>query len=156
MSLEAPKDVSWPGFLAEFINIYDWDRIRFNPDAVNILHTRLALCTGLLPCTFSLLGSGMDGADLQRIGNGTLVCKKDSGCLGLYISHVKLLCVGSSSGSPASSAPLEIAGAVLKLDNSSVVGCFSQIDGGSIRAYGGAFVQVREISCCQEFKTWRR
>ena len=150
MSLEAPKDVSWPDVdsVADFINIYDWDRIALNPSVVNILETRLVICTGPLPCMISLLGSGIDGADFQRIGNGTLVCMKKSGCLGLYVSKLRLRCAGSSTEAPASSAPLEIEGAVLKLDNSSVVGCISQTDGGSIKAYGGASVQVKKAFFC--------
>jgi hypothetical protein len=151
MRLEAPKDVSWPDSMADFLNINDWDRISLNADKVIILQTRLVLCTGPLPCMVSLLGSGIEGAGFQRVGNGTLVCMKKSGCLGLYISQVRLSCAGSSTEPPAPSAPLEIEGAVLKLDNSSVVGCVSQIDGGSIRAYGGAVVQVTKlIFCVQE------
>jgi hypothetical protein len=142
MSLDAPKDVFWPNLEADFINIYDWDRIRLNTYADNILQTRLVLCTGPVPCMVSLLGSGIEGTDFQRVGNGTLVCLKRSGCLGLYISQVRLRCARSSTEPPASNAPLEIEGAVLKLDKSIVLGCFSQTEGGSIKAYGGAFVQV--------------
>ncbi len=114
-----------------------------NPDLDNVLQARLVLCTGPLPCVVSLLGA--EGASLQRVGNGSLACLTSFGCSGLNISKVRLLCTGSRQESPASSAPLEIEGAVLKMDNSSLLGCFSQADGGSIRAYGGAFLQVRTV-----------
>jgi hypothetical protein len=98
-----------------------------------------------LPCAISLLGTGIEGASLQKVGNGSLICLASFGCSGMYLSSVRLLCAGTSAWSPASSPPLEIEGAVLKLEKSSVVGCFSKRDGGSLRAYGGAIVQVREV-----------
>uniref|UniRef100_A0A7S0MMZ5 Tyrosine-protein kinase ephrin type A/B receptor-like domain-containing protein n=1 Tax=Cryptomonas curvata TaxID=233186 RepID=A0A7S0MMZ5_9CRYP len=159
MSLETPKDVSWSDIhsVGEFINLYDWDRVVLNPDVENILQASLFLCLGPFPCVFSLLGVGTEEASLQRVGNGSLICLKSSGCLGLYISKVRILCVGGSTGSPAlaTRTPLEIEGALLKLENSTVLGCFSQTDGGSIRAYGGAIVQI-ESSIFQDCKSQDR
>jgi hypothetical protein len=128
--------------VGDFISIYDWDRLIVNPDEENILKAHIMLCAGPLPCLMSLLGHGIKGSELLRVGNGSLICLSGSGCSGLYISKVRLICAGGGQESPTASAPLEIEGAFLQLDNSSMSGCFSQVDGGSIRAYGGAFVQV--------------
>jgi hypothetical protein len=144
-ALEAPKDVSWhdqASVVGDFISIYDWDRLTLIPDEENILKAQIILCVGPLPCSMSLLGTGIQGAELLRIGNGSFICLSSSGCSGLYISKVRLICAGGGQESPTASAPLEVEGAFLQLDNSSMCGCFSQVDGGSIRAYGGAFVQV--------------
>jgi hypothetical protein len=142
--LEVPKDISWCNIdrVDNFINIYDWDRLIVNDNADNALQYRLVLCAGPLPCAITLLGAGMEKSSLQRMGNSSIVCLESLGCSGLNISKVKLHCSESSSQAPALSAPLDIEGAVLRLENSSVQGCFSQTDGGSVRAYGGAYVQV--------------
>ena len=141
-SLEAPKDVIWPDddslLLGHLVNIYDWDRLILNASADNMLLVRLVLCTGPLPCQVSLLGA--EGASLQRVGDGSFACLGSSGCLALNISNVRLLCAGNST-----LAPFEVEGAVLKLENSSILGCSSHADGGSVRAYGGAIVQVEWI-----------
>jgi hypothetical protein len=143
ITLEAPKDIYWSNIdaMEHFINVYDWDRFILNPDANNILQTKLLLCLGPLPCEIHLLGTGFEGANLKRAGNGSLVCMESLGCSGMYISEVMLLCLEHSS--PALSAPLEIEGAVLELNKSFLLGCFSQTDGGSVKAYGGASVLVR-------------
>ena len=144
-SLEAPKDVLWPenDTLGYFVNVYDWDRLILNADADNTLLVRLVLCTGPLPCKVSLLGG--EGASLQRVGNGSFACLGSVGCLALKISKLRLLCAGNNETQSSSSAPFEVEGAVLNLENSSLLGCFSQADGGSVRAYGGATVQVGTI-----------
>lgn len=152
-ALEAPKDVSWhdqASVVGDFISIYDWDRQTLNPDEENILKAHIILCAGPLPCLMSLLGHGIKGSELLRVGNGSLICLSGSGCSGLYISKVRLICAGGGQESPTASAPLEIEGAFLQLDNSSMCGCFSQVDGGSIRAYGGAFVQVAWLRAMRE------
>jgi hypothetical protein len=147
LGLEAPKDIPWTDIetMGNFINIYDWDRLSLNADLENVLKTRIVLCAGPLPCALSLLGTGVEGSSLQRVGNGSLICLESTGCSGLNISKVKLICSQKILEFPALSAPLEIEGAALSLENSSVLGCFSQKDGGSVRAYGGAYVQVREM-----------
>ncbi len=128
--------------MGKFINVYDWDRLILKPEVDNILQSRLVFCLGPLPCAASLLGTGNETANLKRVGNGSLVCMQSQGCSGLYILGVRLLCAESIANSTAFTGPLEIEGAVLKLNHSSLLGCYSQTDGGSIRAYGGAIVQV--------------
>ncbi len=146
LSLEAPKDVIWPenGAWGHFVNIYDWDRLILNDRADNILSTRLDLCTGPLPCSISLLGSA--NAILQRVGNGSFACLGSLGCSAVNISRLRLVCSRNRDTYSSRSAPFEIEGAVLKLDDSFVLGCSSQADGGSVRAYGGATVLVRRLT----------
>ena len=142
--MDVPKDVSWPSIdtLSHFVDIYDWDRLILHPDTDNILRVRLVICAGPLPCALSLLGASNEGSSLKRVGNGSFACLQRFGCSEILISKVRILCAESNSGLLA---PLEIEGAVLELDSSSVVGCISETDGGSVRAYGGAIVQVRTV-----------
>ena len=132
----------WPenDILSHFVNFYDWDRLILNAGADNMLIVRLVLCTGPLPCKISLLGS--EGASLQRVGNGSFACLGSLGCSALNISNLRLLCAGNNENQSSLSAPFEVEGAVLNLANSSLLGCSSQADGGSVRAYGGSIVQV--------------
>jgi hypothetical protein len=138
--------VIWPenGARGHFVDIYDWDRLILTGSADNILSTRLVLCTGPLPCSVSLLGAV--GARLQRVGNGSLACLGSLGCSAINVSRLRLVCSRNRDEYLSLSAPFEIEGAVLKLDDSFVLGCSSQADGGSIRAYGGATVLVRTIN----------
>jgi hypothetical protein len=137
--------VIWPenDTLSHFVNLYDWDRLILNARAENMLYARLVLCTGPLPCKVSLLGT--EGASLQRVGNGSFACLGSVGCSGLNISKVRLHCAGNSEEYPSLSAPFEVEGAILRVDNSFLLSCSSQADGGSVKAYGGASVLVRTI-----------
>ncbi len=133
----------WPenDTLGHFLSYYDWDRLILNAGTVNLLSARLVLCTGPLPCKFSLLGGV--GARLQIVRNGSFACLGSVGCSALNISKLRLVCAKSSEDYPSMSAPFEVEGALLKLDDSVLLGCSSHVDGGSIRAYGGATVLVR-------------
>jgi hypothetical protein len=135
--------VIWPenDTLGHFLSYYDWDRLILNAGTVNLLSARLVLCTGPLPCKFSLLGGV--GARLQIVRNGSFACLGSVGCSALNISKLRLVCAKSSEDYPSMSAPFEVEGALLKLDDSVLLGCSSHVDGGSIRAYGGATVLVR-------------
>jgi hypothetical protein len=143
--LEVPKDVIWPenDTLGQFLNCYDWDRLILNAGSDNMLSARLVLCTGPLPCKVSLL-SGI-GARLQIVRNGSFACLGSVGCSAINISKLRLVCAKSSEDYPSLSAPFEVEGALLKLDDSILLDCSSQLDGGSIRAYGGATVLVRTV-----------
>ncbi len=146
MIIDVPKDVSWPSIvkMGFFLDIYDWDRLILDSESENLLSVRLELCNGPLPCAFSLLGSDLHSSTLRKEGNGSLVCLSKVGCSAVHIAKVQFVC-SSNDKYPVTSAPLEIGGAFLELQNSSTFGCQSYLDGGSIRAYEGAFIQVGSL-----------
>jgi hypothetical protein len=146
MILDAPKDINWPAKINFdfFSDIYDWDRLVLDSESENLLSDRLVLCTGPLPCVFSMLGVGLHSSVLQvqRENNGSLACLSKFGCSALHITKVQLVCASLSIFS-AGISPLEIGGASLTMENSSTFNCRAEKDGGSIRAYEGAIIQVR-------------
>jgi hypothetical protein len=150
MIIDTPKDVTWPSTVKMdfFLDIYDWDRLVLDSNSENLLSVRLELCSGPLPCIFTLLGTGLQSSILRREGKGSLACLSKAGCSALHIANVQLVCTRLDK-SPAGMAPLEIRGAFLQMENSSTFDCQAETDGGSIRAYEGALIQVKYILLAQ-------
>ena len=142
--LDAPKTAVVPRYVEAgfFIDVYDWDRLLLDFTSECLLPMRLVLCNGPLPCTLSLEGIGSQNAVLTRAKNGSIACLGSSGCTSMSFSNVKL--ISESELFPATYSFLEVEGAFLEVKNSTVQGSFSVPDGGSIKAYGGASVQVGE------------
>ena len=142
MCLEVPKVAAVPrhtdaGFL---IDVYDWDRMVLGPAAETSISSRLVLCAGPLPCALLLLGESSEGSSVKLSGGGALACLNSFGCSLLSLSNVELDCV--VEGLPAMYSPVEISGSLLRLVNTTMKGCWSQEDGGGVKAYAGAIVQV--------------
>jgi hypothetical protein len=138
--LDAPKHVSWPSNsdIGHFIDIYDWDQIVIEANSTHVFSTRLTLCSGIMPCIVSIRGN--EGGKLQRTENGCIACLSTVGCTSLSIMDTVMECKGDLKMSifPA----IEIEGANLNIQGSSFIGCASLSDGGSIKVYNGAIVQI--------------
>jgi hypothetical protein len=106
-----------------------------------VLMSRLVLCAGAFPCALSLVSTGSPGGIVNVRDGGSFACLGSSGCLSLAISGVRFDCSGKDYLSPFSA--IEVAGTQLVLFNTTMAGCWSESDGGSVKAYAGARVQVR-------------
>ena len=153
-----PKDEFWPndGGIEFFIDIYDWDRLIVSPSKPSILKHSIVLCVGYFPCKLTVLSASyitqsqssynsslepFDRAKLNMVGNGSISCLDTAGCKGLILQSLLVQC--NELGAGAGVSPLQIGGIVrATIKDTSCVGCTSSSDGGSIRAYGGAFVTV--------------
>ncbi len=103
--LAAPSVVAWPAgpgtdFLLE---VYDWDTVALAQHASHRegdgrsadLAVKIDLCTRFYPCTLSLSGAdGLGGGHgaLHQSGAGAIVCIASSGCTGLSVQSLDLLC----------------------------------------------------------------
>jgi hypothetical protein len=138
MLLDAPKQVPWPIRMGPggFIDVYDWDQIVLDANATYELSSRLVLCSGIVPCSLSIHGTG--GGVLLRTGSGGIACLAKMGCASLTIVDTVLEC---ESGLGVFTA-LEVEGAYLSIQGSSFIGCSSLSDGGSVRGYHGSVIDI--------------
>ena len=152
MCLEVPKAVQQPsiidaGFLVDF---YDWDVLLFQSPSRCQLLSRLQLCSGPLPCALSISSAQTQGGVLNVSGEGSIACLDSSGCSFLSISGLQLDC--ASRLAPAPYPLFEVEGALLRLCNTTVKGSWSFVDGGGVKAYAGATIQVKlapgQVSVC--------
>ncbi|EKX54284.1 hypothetical protein GUITHDRAFT_99762 [Guillardia theta CCMP2712] len=98
----------------------------------------IELCSrAWMPCHISLISEAGKASSLLLLDNANVMCDGRQGCTGIQVNGVDLIC---SSSRDTSVAPLRLVGleAHLDLNNSAVVGCSSNDDGGSIQVYGGA------------------
>ena len=136
-----PRQQAWPGttnFRANLVaDLYDKDTLVLAQNTSNVLGREIRLCTAGMPCSISVMGSGV--GTLFRIGKGTITCLVGDGCQGVEIGNVlRLECHDDIPVQPL----ISIDGANLTLFNASILHCKSESDGGAIRAYGGASVSI--------------
>ena len=149
----APKTLIWssagrPGLnessefpFAAFLSVYDWDTLVLLPNSGFSLPVRLVLCTGILPCAFSVKGMGQES--ISRVGDGSIVCLDSNGCEFLSLDSVNFLC----SGNMSQHSLLEFGGFTqLNTTNSSFEGCSSASDGAVIQFYGGSVGNLNNCS----------
>ena len=141
--LKAAQTFDWPlpGGLSSFTRIYDGDTI--NGATTSDLHSAIQpdwevhLCSqAYLPCSLNIEGT-------IRRQTEKIVCHADDGCTGITVWNATLRC---NKNTRASTGPLQISGpgAVLRIVSSTFIDCASLDDGGTIRAWDGAYVTVSE------------
>ena len=165
------------------IDVYDWDHIVIKPSSLAVLAFSIPLCSGYFPCQMSLIGvrengasqtwsavpnssddsdsklnisefnSSMEVSYLQRVGIGSISCLEGSGCVGVSLRSVYLLCTDRTTDiNVPSTAPLELGG---KVDgwilNTLFRGCSSTADGGSVQSYGGASLSIESSLFADSF-----
>ena len=138
-----PTEWVWPyNGLPGFLPIYDEDTVTIYGQSV--LDVSIDLCSGkYVPCLLSIMGS--EDSSLSRTGAGKLGCHASLGCTAILLQHVTLLC---NKDELAETGPLQISGksAALIISNSSISGCSSVQDGGSVRMHDGATLTLSESS----------
>jgi hypothetical protein len=142
MCLDVPKAAPLP-YLAHsaFLNdIYDWDQLLLQSSSEHQLLSRLLLCTGPLPCALSMHGVGQQRGILNVAGSGSLACFETYGCSSIALWNIQVNCAKNDLSSKHST--IEVAGALLMLSNITMDGSWSGTDGGSVKVYAGANVQV--------------
>ena len=138
--LDAPNHVFWPtnAALGLFFDIYDWDLVELIPFMKNVLPYHLVLCSGVFPCTFSLQGGA--ATKMYLSANGAISCLASLGCSSLTLSNIWLEC----NSSVRQLSAIELQGSELHVIDSTIIGCSSANDGGSIQTYGEkAFAEVK-------------
>ena len=133
-----------PGGLSSFTRIYDEDTIKGTTNSdmlsgiqadwgIEVIH----LCSqSFMPCFLNIMGT-------IRRDTMKIVCHADDGCTGITVWNATLRC---NKNTRASTGPLQISGpgAVLRIVSSTFIDCASLDDGGTIRAWDGAYVTVSE------------
>ena len=141
--LSLPQLISWPvdGSALSFIDVYDWDQLKLNPNSTVSLSIKIELCSGFFPCTLFLIGH--DSAVMYRSYNGSISCLRSLGCNSMIVEKLQLSC-----GSPDYSLMpvLEVQGARLSIFASVFNNCNSRSDGSFVLAYGGAELYINSSS----------
>ena len=120
-------------------NIYDWDILVLHDDPPSQLIHRVTLCRNGLPCALAVDGGG--NAFIRRNGEGSIACLSSNQCYSILITNVQnILCDDSV---PIHSL-LEADDSILYITNVKFSSCTSAGDGGAIRAYGGANVEIQD------------
>jgi hypothetical protein len=140
----------WPnvkGISSElaFRNVYDLDVLHLN-NATSLkdeLELPLNLCSNpWLPCALTVHGPGSIKVD--RLAS--ISCDSAAGCSQVTLFDVELACVNKSRASGLLQVSASaIASASINLFRSSIVGCSSDADGGSIRAFSMATLVLRDV-----------
>jgi len=95
-----------------------------------------------LPCSLTIQGAG---GTIHRLAGGRIICQASVGCSVVTLQDLTIACVGKVS-SPEGLLQLSGAGSSLRMTKSSITGCSSIADGGSIRAFNGAVVMLSEVT----------
>ena len=140
MSIVVPAEIPWPvnGVVSGFIEIFDWDTISIGESGEHIATSVLTLCSGLLPCSLSIIGYG--GGILQRTSNGSIVCDVEYGCAAVTLQAVRIAC--AEGWTPF----LKMYGGMLIIDTGNISDCSSGTNGGLIQGYSGALVDIENSS----------
>jgi hypothetical protein len=145
-----PKHHYWPnvkGISSElaFRNVYDLDVLHLN-NATSLndeLELPLNLCSHpWLPCALTVHGPG----SIKVNRPASINCDSATGCSRVTLFDVEIACVTE----PRARGPIQvsasaIASASINLFRSSIVGCSSDTDGGSIRAFSMATLVLRDV-----------
>ena len=138
-----PRDWEWPdNGLPGFLPIFDEDVVKIQSDS--ILDVSIDLCSGqAIQCSMTLVGAA--NSRLSRTIDGQLGCHARLGCTSITMQQVNLFC---DNRRKAETGPLQIsgAGAALIVSNSSISGCSSVQDGGSLRVHDGATLSISHSS----------
>ena len=141
-----PRAHDWPARkvgLSYFSRIYDLDIVRATSEAH--WDWKLELCTNdLLPCSLMIVGESEFPSTVHHHPGSKISCDGDRGCTNLIFEDITVEC----SNKPSATSPVQISGhgARAIIWNTTFVDCRSVGDGGSIRAYGGAVLQVSGAS----------
>jgi hypothetical protein len=125
---------------AFFTDVYDWDRVLLQSSSEHQILSHLLLCTGPHPCALSLHGVGAQRGILNVAGSGSLACLGTYGCSSIALQSIQLNC--KRDVLPSKFSTIEVAGSLLILSNITINGSWSGSDGGSVKVYAGAMVQV--------------
>ena len=133
-----PNQILWSNQngLFGFLDVYDWDTISLHMKTPLNLNFNLNLCTGIFPCTVKIHGD--PHGIIQRGKRGSIICLETSGCSGILIVNVSVIC--SCDHAPYS--VLKVQGSGLAIAGSTFLGCQSETDGGVIQSYDQADVSV--------------
>ncbi len=105
----------------------------------------IPLCSqSFLPCSLTIKGVGGTIHRLEQ-GFGRIICDASAGCSVVSLQDVSVACVGNFVG-PEGLLQISGAGSSLRMTKSSIAGCASIADGGSIRAFNGVNVTLREVT----------
>ena len=96
----------------------------------------LDLCTEYLPCALILKG-GL-GSTLEIFGSVHISCLATAGCLQISVHSVAIACIGSTM------SVFTAQGSALIISKVSFTSCWSNTDGGAVRAYDMAQVVIQE------------
>jgi serine/threonine protein kinase len=132
-----PKEESWKkSGLTWLLDIYDWDFVIVEQDAVIELSFGLNLCVAFFPCSMQIKGSPF--GVIRRRGSGYISCYSSDGCVTLRLDHIKFFC---EKVKPQNSI-FKIQGSNLAIFNSSFASCGSSEDGGVIQSFDKSTVVV--------------
>ena len=148
-----PKHHDWPnvkGIATElaFRNVYDLDIVHLNNatsvnDELDELELPLNLCSHpWLPCALTVQGHG----SIKVNREASIICDSSTGCSQVTLVDVELAC----GDNPRAMGPLQVSAsaishASISLFRSSIVGCSSDADGGSIRAFSMANLELHNV-----------
>ena len=135
-----PKEITWTTresnrpnstfSLAGFLFLYDWDILVLPPASSFLLSFPLILCTGIIPCAFTIKTQGDPQVVIPRTGNGQIICSSTDGCESLSLKGLYFSCADKVLHQ---GALLNFSGGTsLNIDNSSFSSCLSNEDGGVI------------------------
>ncbi len=138
MSISAPVEIRWPvaGSVSGFIDVFDWDTLVLDEHGHHSISSILTLCTGILPCSLSIVGSTK--GVLQRTSNGSIVCDSGNGCTDVTLQGVTITC------SEGSLPLLKMYGSALTIRTGNFSGCSASTNGGFIQSFSGAMVDIED------------
>ena len=137
--------IAWPASgltTAWLTRVYDDDILQVTGDADWPSGTVLIDCLAVsaLPCSLTIVGDSSASSTIRRHTDSTIMCEAASGCTGVTMRHVSVACTSKVSAD----GPLQIsgAGAVATIEGATFSDCAAGADGGSIRAFNGATVNI--------------
>jgi N-acetylneuraminic acid mutarotase len=138
LTLEFPRNIS------AFTAVFDDDMILVTD---NEWDWQLDVCSqAFLPCSLAFSGGNASEALMRRRSASSIRCSADSGCTNVSFSRVRVVCDPGLPGNQLQSVlgPLQLMGegAEMNIRNVSFTDCVSIEDGGSIRAYSGAKLDI--------------
>jgi hypothetical protein len=115
--------------------VYDWDSMMFN-GYVSYLSGKIELCFSIFPCALEIHGNR--SGSIERIADGSISCLSSAGCIAIILVSLNFVC---KDNVPRSSM-FVIQGSTLKISYVSFNGCFSDADGGIVKAYAASTLLI--------------